>query len=72
MILAPNYCWERVQKHRITFGTKYNDLSTRIGSHMAVNRKKGVEKDQNVTFSALFLGGKGLLQRLFVRTPLGG
>ena len=66
MILAPKYCWERIQKHQITIRTQYHDLRGRIGPHMAGNRNKHVKilkVVQNFTFSALF--GGGLVQRVY-------
>ena len=62
MILTPKYCWERVQKHRITLRMQYHDLRGRIGAHMAGDRKKTVKKVQNTTFRAFF--GGGLVQTL--------
>ena len=59
MILTPKYCWERVQKHRITLRMQYHDLSGRIGAHMAGDRKKTVKKFkkvQNTTFWPFFGG----------------
>ena len=61
VVITKEYC-KRVQKHRMTFGTKFKDPSTRIGSHMAGNCKKCARKDQNSTFSALF---GGVVQRLY-------
>jgi len=53
MILAPNYCWERVQKHQITLETQNHDLGTSIGTYIIGNIKNNVKKDQNYRFSDL-------------------
>ena len=53
MILAPNYCWERVQKHQITLETQYHKLGTSIGTYIIENVKNSVKKDQNYRFSDL-------------------
>ena len=57
MILTPNYCWERVQKHRITLGIQYHGLRVRIRAYVEGNRKKYVKKAQNNQVFALFWGG---------------
>ena len=63
MILTPKYCWERVQKHRITLGIQYHGLRTSIGTYIVGNAKNTVKKDQNPHFSDL--SGGGLLELLF-------
>ena len=63
MILTPNYCWERVQKHQITLETQYHDLGTSIGTYIIGNVKNSVKKDQNYRFLDLSGGG-------FTGTPL--
>ena len=47
MILTPKYCWERVQKHRITLEIQYHGLGTSIGTYIVGNAKNHVKKDQN-------------------------
>ena len=59
MILAPNYCWERVQKHRITLETQYHGLRTSIETYIVGNAKKYLKKDQNYRFSDLSGGFTG-------------
>ena len=63
MILAPKYCWKRVQKHRINFGIQYHDPRTSIRTYIAGKGKKSMRKDHNYTNPALF--GGDLLQLVF-------
>jgi len=46
MILTPKYCWERVQKHRITLGIQYHGLGTSIGTYMVGNAKSSAKKEE--------------------------
>ena len=53
MILKPKYCWERVQKHRITLGIQYHSLGTSISTYIVGNSKNSVKKEPKSGFSDL-------------------
>ena len=46
MILVPNHCWERVQKHQITLRIQYRDRRRRFGIFIAGRAKKKCKRAQ--------------------------